>query len=227
MTKRLFRNKILTIYKGGVLAFMLNKPVEVGHGDMLRIVIPGLTFYFHIPFTESKIERDIDAPQYGFYYYSEGFGCSDSLWFWWGKKSKVFYMPWTLEWVRTSTKMKDNTWFHETEKNKLDWEDTEKEGSYQWLKNNKWTETHPYIDKYDRTSVNATISVVEREWRRRWMKWTKLFSLTTKVIEVDFDQEVGARKGSWKGGTMGCSYTLLPNEHPLDCLRRMEKERKL
>jgi hypothetical protein len=39
-------------------------------------------------------------------------------------------------------------------------------------------------------------------------------------------KECGERKGSWKGGTLGCSYELLPNETPLDCLKRMEKERK-
>lgn len=29
-----------------------------------------------------------------------------------------------------------------------------------------------------------------------------------------------------KGGSLGCSYKLLPNKTPLDCLKRTEKERK-
>ncbi len=33
-------------------------------------------------------------------------------------------------------------------------------------------------------------------------------------------------KDDWKGGTIGCGYNLLPNEHHLDCLKKMEKERK-
>jgi hypothetical protein len=43
---------------------------------------------------------------------------------------------------------------------------------------------------------------------------------------IEFNDEVGERTGSWKGGTLGCGYNLLPNETPLECLRRMEKERK-
>jgi hypothetical protein len=53
-----------------------------------------------------------------------------------------------------------------------------------------------------------------------------IFSKTQKTISIDFDREVGERKGSWKGGTLGCGYELLPNENPLECLRRMEKDRK-
>jgi hypothetical protein len=68
--------------------------------------------------------------------------------------------------------------------------------------------------------------VEEREWRPRWFKWTSLFARKRKTINVDFNDEVGERTGSWKGGTLGCGYDLLPNETPLECLRRMERERK-
>jgi hypothetical protein len=39
-------------------------------------------------------------------------------------------------------------------------------------------------------------------------------------------KEAGKRKGSWKGGTLGCGYELKKNETPLECLRRMESERE-
>jgi hypothetical protein len=45
-------------------------------------------------------------------------------------------------------------------------------------------------------------------------------------IEVGFDDEVGERTGSWKGGTIGCGYDMLPDESAVQCLRRMERERK-
>jgi len=71
----------------------------------------------------------------------------------------------------------------------------------------------------------ATISVEEREWRPRWFKWIGLFNKIRTTIDDDFDAEVGERSGSWKGGTLGCGYELLPKETPLQCLRRMERER--
>ncbi|MBR9766079.1 MAG: hypothetical protein GYB53_21820, partial [Rhodobacteraceae bacterium] len=45
------------------------------------------------------------------------------------------------------------------------------------------------------------------------------------AIDVEFDGEVGEREGSWKGGTIGCGYDMLPGETPLQALRRMERER--
>jgi len=92
-------------------------------------------------------------------------------------------------------------------------------------KQKSWT--YDYTDKYDGEIIPTTIYVEEREWRPKWLKWTKLFNLVNTSIDVHFSKEVGKDKGSWKGGTIGCSYSLLPNEHPLDCLKRMEKERDL
>jgi len=51
-----------------------------------------------------------------------------------------------------------------------------------------------------------------------WPRWTK------ESIDVEFSGEVGERSGSWKGGCIGCSYDLRPDETMLCTLRRMEKE---
>jgi len=44
-------------------------------------------------------------------------------------------------------------------------------------------------------------------------------------IDVSFDQEVGERAGSWKGGTIGCDTTCFRRD-PRDTIVRMERERK-
>jgi len=146
-----------------------------------------------------------------------------------GRKYKTIRMPWDMEWVRTSTLLKDgHDWFHETKQNRKTWEedlDGKIIGSYGWINKNRWKETHPFVDKYDNTTVNATIGVEEREWRPLWFMWTSLFAKKSKTISIEFDKEVGKRKGSWKGGTIGCGYELLPNETPIQCLSRMERER--
>ena len=86
-------------------------------------------------------------------------------------------------------------------------------------------ETHPY--NYVRRSGEiqertATIQVETRLWTRWWLP-RRLFK---KTIDVKFNDEVGERTGSWKGGVMGCGYDMLPGELPLQTLRRMEAERK-
>jgi len=142
-----------------------------------------------------------------------------------GKKWVTLTMPWQMEWVRTTTLLKDGSEFHEVRGNGLKWSGSEY-GTYDWLEKEKWKETHPFIDKFDNTEVNATISVEEREWRPLGCMWTKLFAKTRKSIVVSFSDEVGREKGSYKGGVLGCSYDMKPGETPYQCLKRMEGERK-
>ena len=86
-------------------------------------------------------------------------------------------------------------------------------------------ETHPYTYTLRSGEVQhrlATIKVDTRKWTRYWLP----FKCISKSIDIEFNDEVGERSGSWKGGCMGCSYEMLPNETPLQTLRRMEQERK-
>lgn len=85
-------------------------------------------------------------------------------------------------------------------------------------------ETHPYTYTLTDGTVQhrqATIQAEEREWRRPWIPCQRV----DRYIDVRFDGEVGERTGSWKGGTIGCGYTMNPGERPVDTLRRMERER--
>lgn len=137
-----------------------------------------------------------------------------------GRKWITWSFPFLAkDWFRTSILLKDGSWEHEYKGDKKDFykkEWVEKKASWEY----------DYKDSYDNSIIPTTIYVEEREWRPKWLKWTKIFAIVNKTIAVEFSKEVGKRKGSWKGGTVGCSYTMLPNETPLDCLKRMEKERK-
>jgi len=166
--------------------------------------------------------NECESPQYGFYH------IEDTFWLWFGDTKKVIHFPWSLEWYRTSYKREEQSekgewaWEHEFKgKNKELWNDDK------WP--SLWKRTYPYIYTLKSGEIqkrHATVKVVEREWRRRWLMWTSLFNQVVRVIDVSFDKEVGERTGSWKGGTVGCSYEMKPNELPYECLRRMEKERK-
>ena len=179
-------------------------------------------FYIHIPFIRSKYDVS-DPPRYGFYFYSVSSWVPDSFVICKGKKNKFYDMPWSLDWIRTSILLNDGTWAHETKGNSQDfWKD-------EWVEK-KWKEIHPYLNtRADgfMDYANATITVEEREWRPKWFKWTYLFKKVRRTISVEFDQGIGKGVDSYKGGTLGCGYDLLPNETPLKCLIRMMKERNL
>jgi len=208
-------------------------PFAVAQSPWFLLTIPLLLFgygkiYIHLPIKTGI--QDCDSAAWGINFhdnkiwiYIGGAGNFEG-----GRKWKAITLPWHMTWVRTSTLMKRGyDWFHETESNRVDWsKDKDTVGSRDWLNENKWTGTHEYLDKYDNTIVNATIGVEEREWRPLWFKWTGLFAKTHRTIAVEFDKEVGERKGSWKGGTIGCSYRIKTGETPHECLVRMQNERE-
>lgn len=68
----------------------------------------------------------------------------------------------------------------------------------------------------------ATIKPERRLWTRPWFPSKR----ESRYIDIEFNDEVGERSGSWKGGCIGCSYDMLEGETPLTTLRRMERERK-
>lgn len=162
--------------------------------------------------------NEYKTPCYGVYYHESVF------WFMYGKdKVKSIRLPFYYDWIRTSYMKKDGTWLNETKNNK----DVDYYNKQKW-KDVLLIESHPYNYKLNNGNIQnrvANISVIEREWRMKIFKFTKLFNRTRKVIDIEFDDEVGEKTGSWKGGCLGCSYEILKGETPEQTLRRMEKER--
>ena len=185
--------------------------------------------YLNLPFKTGI--QECESPEWGFYIYYHGFLSETNLVICLGEKKKYIEFPWNLQWYRTSYLSKTggesftlgiDAWEHEVK--------GKRKGFYEnkW-KDVLWEHTYPYIYVLNSGEVqkrNATIRVVEREGRRKWLMWTSLFNEVTRSIDVQFDGEVGERTGSWKGGTVGCSYEMLKGETPYDTLKRMEKERK-
>jgi len=82
---------------------------------------------------------------------------------------------------------------------------------------------------YDGAEIVATTHIEEREWKRgeRWCSWLSLFyrPLVKRSLAIEYSAEVGPRKGSWKGGTIGTSINMLPGElHDDAFIRHCVKE---
>lgn len=61
-------------------------------------------------------------------------------------------------------------------------------------------------------------------WRNEISRYFRWPNKVRTSIDFEFNHEVGERTDSWKGGVISSGYSLLPNETPEQCLRRMEKE---
>lgn len=138
----------------------------------------------------------------------------------WRDKTKILHMPWDWEHVRHEVYDKDQKlrpW-------KAPWRSPEDGGGV----DDRHTESHPFVYVLKSGEIQrrtATIYGEEREWRWRWFTWLPRPRRINRSIDVTFNDEVGERTGSWKGGCTGCGADWRKGETMLDALRRMELER--
>jgi hypothetical protein len=183
----------------------------------LNVHVPWLvSIYLRLPFLR-RFAREPDELM-------ETWGVSYSpfdgaVWLRWGRRYRIVTMPWRDRvHIAHDVMRPDGSWVPYVGS----WErDKEPDGRH--------TETYPYrylLRSGEVQQRTATIYVERREWRLRWLRWTRVGRDVQHYIDVAFSDEVGEGTGSWKGGTVGCSYDLRPGETPVECLRRMENERR-
>lgn len=163
----------------------------------------------------------INIPQWAIkgYDIEKGYGfsfTSDSLHWHWGERTKVYWYPWTWDHCRHSLLKPDGTF----------WRDGK--GIYSDAIPETMKEKHPYNYLMRDGSVQTCIATVngeEREWRIKCAPWLPWPRLVKRTINVNFSEQMGPGRGSWKGGVLGTGAEWKPGERMVDALRRMERER--
>jgi len=77
---------------------------------------------------------------------------------------------------------------------------------------------------YDGEELTVRSIIQERTWKFgqglfKWLSWFKR-DMIIRQLELEFAGETGTRKGSYKGGTIGASITMLPNETHEEAFKR-------
>ena len=167
-------------------------------------------FHITLPF-KTKRKADCEWLSYGINTFEKTIMC------YWGEKLKILDLPFVsyrFEYHRVVDKQ--GKWI---------------DGDNSWDNKDIHRETYNYTYTLESGEVQhrkATCFVEERQWRRKWVPYFFPFSkMIRKSIEIEFNDEVGERSGSWKGGTLGCGYDMKKGETMEQTLRRMEKERKM
>ena len=180
--------------------------------DCHSTLVLGLVFasiYINIPKVPGIMRFGGGA--YG-WYFSE-----DALVLEWQKHCKFIYYPWAWTFHKHWVLVKG--W------QKMVWVEVPNGISSQDLASK---DKSPYFYRLENGTTQARVAefyVDRREWRWRWLSWLPWPRLVRTSIDVTFNDEVGESTGSWKGGTIGCSYDILPGERPVQTLRRMQLER--
>lgn len=142
----------------------------------------------------------------------------------WGKWIKHIDMPFTsLQLVRHEILSLDRKRVVYTVPNRGAF----KNGEYQKRQEAELQNSAKFAYRYeclngDVQEVTATIHVERMVHRWTWTPFLRV----TESIDVHFSEGVGPQRGSWKGGVTGCGYTLKRGETAIQCLRRMERERR-
>lgn len=165
-------------------------------------------FSAYIPIGITKHEVDInDEPQWSV------FGCGEfGLRFHWGHLRKSYDWPGTAYTIEYQQQMPDGSW-----------------ASVFRHDDQPYTEAHPYtyvLKSGEVQKCTATVSKRRHILGRRWLSKLGWPATIRESIDIAFDDEVGERTGSWKGGTIGCGYDLRRGETLEQALHRMERERE-
>lgn len=134
------------------------------------------------------------------------------LCFHWGHWQKSYDWPGTAYTLEYQQQMPDGSW-----------------ASVFRREDQPYSETYPYTYVLKSGEVqkrSATVSKRRHILGRRGLSRLGWPTRIRESIDIAFDNEVGERSGSWKGGTVGCGYDLLPGETMLQSLRRMERDRE-
>lgn len=147
---------------------------------------------------------------------------------WPGCKSKVFFYPWREHrCIRHSLYDLDGEHFADLP----EWGFRHKNG---WAVKNAIEAACPVakfeFGDFDGERIVATCRIEEREWKRGKWIFRLLYLGRNRIgrsLDLSFSSEVGRRKGSWKGGTVGHSIEMLPGELHEAAFRRYCAENAL
>lgn len=80
------------------------------------------------------------------------------------------------------------------------------------------------FDDFDGKRIQVATRIEERLYLfgEGWFKWLSLFRkpMLRRSLDLDFSEEVGPEKGSWKGGTTGSGIEMLPGDDHESAFRR-------
>ena len=198
---------------------------------MLNLALGWGQFYITLPI-KTRLAEGCHTPRYGIAIHNNAF------WIYTGGKydesigqctGNDQWITWDLPfftWVFEGHWIKDqNSKWVKMQQTKLGVGDSNP-SPYKFRKTRAHAETYSYVYILDDGTVQNRTARCTEEYRAWHRKWAPALVKWSRVIDVEFNDEVGERSGSWKGGVLGCSYEMYDNETMGEALRRMEVERK-
>ncbi len=85
------------------------------------------------------------------------------------------------------------------------------------------------VKDFDGEEIVVRVHQEFRKWERgtSWCSWLSWFmkGIARKTIELEFEKEIGQKKGSWKGGLIATGFKMSPGESVDACVERFFVEK--
>lgn len=169
----------------------------------------------HLPF-KTRLSEGCDMPQYGFYYAHRNLcicwgGKYDREW---GQVTIPRFYSWDIPFI---------SYVFEYHKMQIDGLWVEYDFDL-YDKMDKAPKQFNYFHGQEVIPVTVTWSINKRQWHRKWLPWIKMIHID---YQFESNEELGPRRGSYKGGTIGFSRTVTGNETALQALESWLKENNI
>jgi hypothetical protein len=97
-----------------------------------------------------------------------------------------------------------------------------------WLTIKPYPYTSFKLKDFDGQTIIVKTKLLEHtrsvgDGKFKWLSWF-FKNNVSKYLELEFDKEVGKEKGSWKGGTLGCSVDATGCKTPEEAIKKFCKE---
>ena len=202
---------------------VLNRGTYFDQRYAINLALGWGKFMFYLPF-KTRLEEGCNMPRYGFAIHS------DTFWAYKGGdyKDGQCQNQWISWYLPFFSYTFDGHWIYSKKAEWVQMRFNHKDGrpdSYEFRKADALNYVYPYTYKLKNGTIQerwATCTIERRKWHRKWFPF---LTKESTVIDIEFSDEVGERSGTWKGGTVGCTYELKPDETVYECLKRMESER--
>lgn len=191
--------EIFGLYPGWGLAAWIEFPNFGSKSGTIHFTFIWCKVYIHFPWYKGyKDHGQMAGPQFGFSIFNDDV----SLWLYYGndngtnKGSRIKVIYGPWNWK-----------FIRCEERKF------RKSSYEYI----YT-----LENGTKQHRRVTLSIEERWWKRWWFPRNKY----VKCLWCKFNKEIGERVGSYKGGVVVAGINMLPGEHLLTALDRMQRTRK-
>lgn len=129
------------------------------------------------------------------------------------KRGIYIKAPWCVIRDKRRWEASNGSWAYEAKANPVN------DRGFRFMSIREWSQARKYVRRFVYTTrygdmQTATLTAYRERVREvyHWLRWLPFAGKDQDGLLIEFTEEMGSERGSWKGGVVGTSLTMLPGE---------------